>query len=553
MAAALRAIRRVATYGRVSSEDQRERATIKTQTDELARALARAPDVELVERYLDDGVSGTIPLAERPAGGRLMRDAAAGRFDELHVYKFDRLGRDAVDLLVVRRRFIELGIRVLSVVEGEPDLLGYDVQAVVADHARRDFLRRSADGMNRAAREGRYTGGIVAYGYRVSGVRQGARHVPDDTRGDDGLSAAGVVRRIYERLALGHASCAVVAEELNALGVPTHYARDGRGIRGRRTRGLWTAGRIRNLVVNPVYRGDLQYGRRTRKRDREVIAALITPLVSPELWAAAQGTLARNRVCAKNTHRTYLLRRVIRCAACGLTYVGSQGRADVGWYRCNGRNRDRGPLAGRCAGPMVRTDALEPIVWADIERFLRDPDDILAELAAEQDGALAVGAAEATTLRRALDTLDEQQRTAIGLVVRGVLPETDLRPELARIANERATLEARLAATQAPAASATLATASGLLTEVRARLDGGLTAEERQEIVRLLVAGIAIRAESAPDGRRSTRAAVAYRFPGAVQTSTDTGSSPRRAGSEPGTPPPGRRGPRSRGPPPAAA
>ena len=139
------ATRRVATYERVSSEDQRERETIKTQTDELARSLSLQPDVTFVERYADDGVSGTIPLAERPAGGRLMRDAATGRFDELHVYKFDRLGRDAVDLLVVRRRFLELGIRVRSVVEGEPDLLGYDVQAVVADHARRDFLRRSAD------------------------------------------------------------------------------------------------------------------------------------------------------------------------------------------------------------------------------------------------------------------------------------------------------------------------------------------------------------------------------------------------------------------------
>ena len=93
------ALRRVAVYGRVSSEDQRERATIKTQTDELARVLDHVPGVERREPYLDDGVSGTIPLAERDAGGRLMRDAAAGRFDELHVYKFDRLGRDAVDLL----------------------------------------------------------------------------------------------------------------------------------------------------------------------------------------------------------------------------------------------------------------------------------------------------------------------------------------------------------------------------------------------------------------------------------------------------------------------
>ncbi len=513
-------VRRVATYERVSSEDQRERETIKTQTNELARALARIPAVELVGRYLDDGVSGTIPLAERPEGGRLMRDAAAGRFDELHVYKFDRLGRDAVDLLVVRRRFIELGVRVFSVVEGEPDLLGYDVQAVVADHARRDFLRRSADGMNRAAREGRYCGGIVAYGYRIEGTRESARLVPDKTIVSAELSAAGAIGHIYRRLGLGHSSCAMVADELNALGVPTHYARDGRGVRGQRTRGLWTAGRIRNMVVNPVYKGALQYGRRTKKRDREVIGASIEPLVSAQLWQAAQDALARNRVCAKNTRRVYLLRGVIHCAGCGLTYVGSQGRAEIGWYRCNGRNRERGPLEGRCTGRMVRTDTLEQIVWTDIERFLRDPGDVLAELAHERDGSSAVAEAEAITLRRALDTLEAQQRTAVSLVVRGILPEATLRSELDRIEHERAKLESRLAAAEASRAPELPRSAPELLAEVRARLDGGLTIEIRQEIVRLLVSRIVIHTDMPSDGTRSTRAVVEYRFPGAVQSDT---------------------------------
>ena len=201
------ACRRVATYERVSSEDQRERETIKTQTDELARRIERESDVELVERYADDGVSGTIPLAERPAGRRLMADAASGRFAELWVYKLDRLGRDAVDLLVVRRRFMELGIRLISVVEAEPDLLSYDVQAVVADHYRREFLRRSADGMNRAAREGRYPGGIVAFGYVVAGTKENARLVADTTPLWADLSAADVVRRIYERLGIDGWSC----------------------------------------------------------------------------------------------------------------------------------------------------------------------------------------------------------------------------------------------------------------------------------------------------------------------------------------------------------
>ncbi|MGA2514846.1 MAG: recombinase family protein, partial [Candidatus Limnocylindrales bacterium] len=114
---AVAGVRRVATYERVSSEDQRDRETIKTQTDEIARHLVGQPGVELVSRYVDDGVSGTIPLADRPDGRRLLADAAAHRFEELWLYKVDRLGRDAVDLLVVRRRLDALGIALVSVVE----------------------------------------------------------------------------------------------------------------------------------------------------------------------------------------------------------------------------------------------------------------------------------------------------------------------------------------------------------------------------------------------------------------------------------------------------
>ena len=46
---------------------------------------------------------------------------------------------------------------------------------------------------------------------------------------------------------------------------PPPISRDGRGVRGRRTQGLWRSGHIRNLVVNPVYKGLLQYGRRSSR------------------------------------------------------------------------------------------------------------------------------------------------------------------------------------------------------------------------------------------------------------------------------------------------
>ena len=442
--------RRVALYSRVSSEDQRDRQTIRTQTDELARALAADPTATLVEQYADDGVSGTIPLAERPAGGQLMRAAVAGRFDELWTSKFDRLGRDAVDLLVVRRRFLDLGIRVRSVVEGEPDLLGYDVQAVVADHGRRDFLRRSADGMNRCAREGRYVGGVVPYGYRVVGTRPKGRLEPDMAPVWADLSAAEVIQRMYGWLAREGWSCRRIAAELNSLGIPTHYARDERGVRGQRTQGLWRAGRVRNMLVNPVYRGELRYGVRTRKREREQITAAVEPVVSVELWQAAQDALKQNRIMATSSKHSYLLKSVMRCGLDGLTYCGSQS-GGAAWYRCGGQLVERGSHAGRCPGQSIKGDAIEPAVWADIERFLRDPGEILAELDvdAEREGAGATREADTRSLTAALADLEVQRQRAVGLAVRGAISDTDLDAE--------------------PAAPVLTA---DLLAELRAALDG---------------------------------------------------------------------------------
>lgn len=66
------------------------------------------------------------------------------------------------------------------------------------------------------------------------------------------------------------------------------------------------------------------------------------------------------------------------------------------------------------------------------------------------------------------------------------------------------------------------------LSEIRSRLDAGLTDKQRQEIVRLL-ASIVINT-TIDDGKKTAKALVTYRFPGVaegvVNTFTGTGSSP---------------------------
>ncbi|MDO8615376.1 MAG: recombinase family protein [Dehalococcoidia bacterium] len=515
-------VRRVATYERVSSEDQKQRETIKTQTDEIARRLAGDADVLFVKRYPDDGVSGTVPFALRPGGRQLLADAARGLFDQVWVYKIDRLGRDDVDPLVVWKQLEALGVSVYSVTEGVSDPFMYHIRVAVAAQERRDFLKRTADGMNRAASEGRYTGGIAPLGYKVVGEKQDARLVKSDTLIWADLTGEDLVRQVYDWLALDDRSCRWIADELNSRGVPTVYERDGRGIRGKRTQGKWRAGRIRNLVINPVYKGKLSYGRRT-KRTREVIVADCEPLVSPAVWHAAQETLARNRISAKNTNRVYLLRSKIVCGACGLKFCGSFNNRST-WYRCNGRLTDRGPIEGRCPSKMVKGEFLEPLVWADIEQFLRNPGDLLEELADEAglDSAPAIAEAERATLGTALAGLLDERDLTLDLYTRRHVTAEELDQRLDAIKAQQAELERRLAALEPAPSAHDEPLPADLLEQLRSRLDEGFDDATKHEIISALVRQITVYPTEV-DGRRSSRIVIEYRF--VVSVSRGTGSS----------------------------
>ena len=109
-------ITRAALYARVSTDDQRDRQTIDAQVTAL-RELAPHWDLEIVGEYLDDGVSGTLPLEERPAGLRLADDARAGKIDVVIFYKLDRLARSLRHFLNIVDFFEEIGVGLRSMTE----------------------------------------------------------------------------------------------------------------------------------------------------------------------------------------------------------------------------------------------------------------------------------------------------------------------------------------------------------------------------------------------------------------------------------------------------
>ena len=385
----------VAIYLRVSTEEQRERESILTQRNFAEKYCALHEQVPY-GWYADDGVSGTIAMEMRPEGARLLQDARAGKITMLLVYRVDRIGRKAKHVLNAVGALEECGVRVVSMTEPfdtstPAGRLMLTMLSGFADFEHDSIIERSVEGTNRLARAGTWLGGIVPYGYLVQGEKKDARLVVSEQRMPDcALSEADVIRLLYRRTVDDNWPCQRIADELNALGVPPAYVRDGRELRAKRTatvQGIWRAGRIRNMIVNTTYKGVHRYGQRSAKSDREIIERDVPAIVSVETWDWAQELLHSHMlVSMRNAKHEYLLRGLITCGVCGLTCSGRfDEKRQVSFYTCNGKTQARGLYGSqglRCPSKAIKGTPLENAIWDDIEGFIRNPGDVLDQLAA---------------------------------------------------------------------------------------------------------------------------------------------------------------------------
>ena len=128
------------------------------------------------------------------------------------------------------------------------------------------------------------------------------------------------------------------------------------------------------------------YGKRSG-RERELIQRPVPAIVTEETWNQAQRTLQRNAWASpRNSKRDYLLRGLIHCGICGLTYSGASWTTKAGkvksYYSGNGRAQYRGIYGAqgeKCPAQAV-SGRLEAEIWEDIVSFAIDADDIIAEL-----------------------------------------------------------------------------------------------------------------------------------------------------------------------------
>lgn len=514
-------VERMAVYCRVSSAEQERNENIQTQIDSATRYIESHNNddslIEIVDWYLDENVSSTLPIDKRPDGGRLVSDAEKSKFDIVLVWKLDRLGRgiigwEAVDTLS------KFGLDIRSITEpfdiSTP--IGRAMVAILSAFGgleREVTMERSIESTNRRARDGQWLGGIVPYGYEVVGAKKDARLVVcEKLLPNLSISEAEVVRLIYRRLIEENKSTIKIADELNALGIPPAYVKDKRKVKKERpegkrkehTAGIWRPARVGNLIRNPTYKGIHIYGKRA-KRERELIERPVPPIVNEDTWQKAQQVLRANLLFSnRNAKEKYLLRGLVKCGLCGLNYVGccypKYGGGKKRYYRCNGKTAYRGKYQGKCPSKAINADVLEEAVWNELEKILLDPSlalDKLDGIYLNKEKRQAALDAEISLTRESI--LDKQgERDAIlDLYRRKTISLNDLEKQLAKIATEEATLKARLEELQAKAKKQgqieqKLGKAEELLNKLQEVLSNPISWEVKREVIELLVLEIKV-------------------------------------------------------------
>lgn len=322
---------RAVIYARLSRKDQRDGDTIEGQIEQCQK-LADDNEYEVVQTFIDDGVSGNTLLEVRPGLSEAYKLAQDGGFDRLLMRGVQRFSRTVSKLSVLMATQFEMtGVQLHTVRQGLIDLdnIGELIKFTVDEHASSEYLqtvkKNTSEGRYRRAREGKkMIGRSVAYGY------ERVRHHADDpklayTTLEVIPAQKIVVKRIFREFLKGKTYAEIAAAE-NDRGTPTHTGRP------------WEGRYIKNMIARDDYMGTRYYGInksttnidgtvtrwKVPKDDPSVVKQEVEAIIDEATWTRAQiraESVRRQYSAGKSTYaHEYILRKRITCAQCGGNY-----------------------------------------------------------------------------------------------------------------------------------------------------------------------------------------------------------------------------------------
>jgi DNA invertase Pin-like site-specific DNA recombinase len=158
-------------YARVSTIRQADDGESLEVQQRMVTGYAQMQGFTVDRLFVERGVSGSKPLAERPEGAALLDVLKPG--DVVITAKLDRMFRSAVDALSVLETLKARGVS-LHMIDLGGDVtsngiskLVFTILSAVAESERDRIRERVAEVKKDQRQRGRYLGGIIPFGWRV--------------------------------------------------------------------------------------------------------------------------------------------------------------------------------------------------------------------------------------------------------------------------------------------------------------------------------------------------------------------------------------------------
>ncbi len=173
-------------YCRVSTQEQAAKNTTSLAAQEQVIrgvAMTRGATSFDIQIFSDPGVSGSIPLDERPAGKELLALAKQG--DIVCAAKLDRMFRSASDALVTAERLKENGVKLILFDLGAEPVTDngmakcfFTMASAFAELERVRIGERMETGRQQKRARNGHLGGVAPYGFRVVGSKRDSQLEP---------------------------------------------------------------------------------------------------------------------------------------------------------------------------------------------------------------------------------------------------------------------------------------------------------------------------------------------------------------------------------------
>lgn len=348
--------------------------TIEIQQKTLRGWSVGDPLVSLVSgEYWDDGVSGKIPLWERPNGKLLFQDVAAGKIESVAVVYADRFGRTLLDGLQAAKQLEDKGVKLVAVSDGwdarrKDEPLYFQIRMMLAEHEHRRICERMAAGKARAIeRDNAPLGGPLTFGYQI-GTRgeylidpvQGPVVVQVFTLALQGLTMLEICRRVQDLARAGR--------RFQKRGEAAPRITDSH------QNAKWTHAKVIRILRNRTYTGIRVWAGREFP---------VPALVDVDTFEAVQRIMDSKKPRAtKGDLANGFLSGLLECGLCGGPYYhwphhnrGVGGYEYVYHYYACQKVRVAGDE--HCYGKVVRADVVDDSVWAMAKSYANDPGEML--------------------------------------------------------------------------------------------------------------------------------------------------------------------------------